>query len=83
MKQKRTKEDRWAAYWSVPDAYTVTTKKGRYEFSGNWREMLRELELYGYIVPISACRDLWHGRQRYVRFNGVEIEVLAFLFGKL
>ena len=83
MKQKRTKEDRRAAYWNAPDAYTVTTAKGRYQFSGDWREMLQELKLYGYRIPLSVCRDLWHGRQRHIRFDGVEIEVLAFLFGKL
>ena len=60
--------------------YTITTPNRQYMSSGvNWRAILQMLKSFGYEIPLSACRDLWHGK-KIVEFNGIKIEDMFYTF---
>ena len=62
--------------------YTVKTNIREHQFNNmDWRDMLGLLKLWGYNPPISVCRKLWKG-ERFMSFDGVEIENLWHVFSK-
>ena len=61
-------------------AYEVKTSRTEFFFNGDWRNLCRVLTSYGYKVPLSTCRDLWHGKE-HAAAGPVMIKNLCYLFG--